>query len=283
MNMLESVTLNYVKQGKRYFIFVMSAFVVLNAGTVSAAIPWFEDGAEWASVRDAEQNGPWDYHEGDVTLSTTYAHSGTKSIRVCYAGNESQSFIAINSPGVIAGSNNGETHVFLRWWELRGKNYDWSGEKFNRMMGLQSNGNVTIDYPLGWVADGGWGQPGTNNAGSIQMFGNSSFSNGLTHWKYTYKMPREEWHEFEYELKLNDVGVANGESRLRIDGRLVAEVTGVELRYARHTVDTIWMGGWYSGGNNPEPSPTCRYIDDVSVATETTGLVSPNPPVLTVR
>jgi len=279
MMIAESGALNYIMQGKRAFVFVISSFAVLSAGTVGAAVPWFEDDAEWADVRDAEQNGPWKNHEGDVALSTKYAHSGTKSIRICYRGNEYQSFIALEPPGIIAGSNNGETHIFLRWWELRDKNYDWSGEKFNRVMGMKANGNVTIDYPLGWVADGGWGQPGTNDAGAIQMFGNSIFSNGNTHWSYVYKMPREEWHEFEYELKLNDVGVANGESRLRIDGRLVAEVTNVELRYANHTVDTVWMGGWYSGGNNPEPSPACRYIDDVTVSSNKTGLAPPNPPV----
>lgn len=247
---------------------LLMTFASLNTGRAEGATPWFQDGAEWANVSDAIQTGPWSGTEGDVSLSTDYAHTGSKSIRVCYRGNEDQGYLALVVPGMVKGTNNGKTHIFLRWWELRGKNYDWSGEKFNRVMGLQSNSNLTIDYPLGWVAQGGWGLPGTNDAGSIQMFGNSSFSNGDTHWKYTFNMPREEWHLFEYELKLNDVGVANGESRLWVDDNLVAEVTNVELRFQNHTVDQIWMGGWYSGGNAPEPSPACRYIDDVSVSDE---------------
>ena len=256
----------------------LTLLVITTFSSSTSANQLFSDGAEWIDINDATTNGPWDFAEGAVSISTEYAHTGDKSLSVAYTGNESQAFIAIKIPNACNGCNSGETHVFLRWWELRTANYDWSGEKFNRVMGIASNGNVTIDYPLGWVADGGWGQPGTNGPGSIQMFGNSSFSNGLTHWKYTYAMPSEEWHMFEYELKLNDVGVANGETRLWIDNELVASKTGVELRFSNHTIDRIWIGGWYSGGIAPEPSPAIRYIDDITVSTTKTGAVIPQAP-----
>lgn len=261
-------------------LFLLIVFMISVPNIANAVTPWFEDGFEWNDVLDAKTNGPWSLYEGNVSISNTYAHSGNASIKICYGNNEAQSFIAFDSPGLIKGTNNGQTHIYLRWWELRGPNYDWSGEKFNRVMGLKSNDNVTLDYPLGWVADGGWGQSGTNDAGSIQMFGNSTYSNGLTHWKYTYKMPREEWHVFEYELKLNDVGTPNGVSRLWIDDHLVAEAANVEYRYANYTLDRVWIGGWYSGGVNPDPSPACRYVDDVAASTEKMGLAPPKPPTV---
>ena len=259
-------------------LLLVAFLTFLVSGKVSAAGAWFEDGFEYSNVQDAIQAGPWGLFEGDVTLSSKYAHSGTTSVKICYAGNENISYITFDSPGMIKGANNGQTHLYLRWWELRAADYDWSGEKFNRVVGLFPNSNVTLDYPLGWVADGGWGQAGTNDAGSIQMFGNSSASNGLTHWKHTYKMPREEWHVFEYEIKLNDVGVPNGVSRLWIDDRLVVEAADIEFRYKEYTLDQIWIGGWYSGGNNPEPSPACRYVDDVSASTQKMGGSPPKPP-----
>ncbi|MFZ1654540.1 MAG: hypothetical protein WBO92_05225 [Candidatus Moraniibacteriota bacterium] len=250
-------------------LFLVAVFC-LSAGNTQAA-PWFQDGFEWSDVATAISSGTYNDFNGDVTLSTTYAHSGSKSAKFCYLNNEDSAWIQFDVPGMTAGANNGATHIFLRWWELRAPNYDWSGEKFNRVMGLQSNGNLTLDYPLGWEAQGGWGQPGTNDAGPIKMFGNSIYSNGINIWSYSYAMPRVEWHAFEYEIKLNDVSSANGETRLWIDDNLVAQATNIELRYANYTLDRVWIGGWYSGGNDPEPSPTCRYVDDVAASTQIIG------------
>lgn len=271
--------ISYVMRKNLTLSFLLIVFSLTLSGNVNAIEPWFEDSFEYSDVNDAVQAGPWKLYEGDVRLSNAYSHSGTTSVRICYARNEHQSFIAFEPEGMVKGANNGETHLYLRWWELRAADYDWSGEKFNRVIGLFGNNNVTLDYPLGWVAEGGWGQSGTNDAGRIEMFGNSGYSNDLTHFSHAYKMPREEWHSFEYELKLNDVGQPNGATRLWIDDRLVAEASDIKLRYANYTLDQIWIGGWYSGGNDPEPSPACRYIDDVAASTQKMGLAPPKAPV----
>lgn len=255
---------------KRNFIAVVMGLFSIPVN----AAPWFQDDLEWKDVNDAISNGPWVEVDGGAQISTDYAHSGSKSLKVCYAGNEHQAYLALDMPGVVFGTNNGQTHVFVRWYELRSPQYDWSGEKLIRVMGFYANQNVTLDYPLGWVANGGWGQPGTNDAGEIQMFGNSVASNGLIHFSHYYNMPRAEWHSFEYEIQLGDPGKANGSTRLYIDDVKAAEATGLKLRDSNFTLDRIWMGGWYSGGNAPEPSPACRYIDDVVVSNQRIGASS---------
>ena len=252
--------------------FLLVAAIFFMPADSAQAAPWFQDGFEWSNTATAVSSGPYNDVNNDVTMSTTYAHSGAKSGMFCYHSNEDSAWIQFDVPGMTPGANNGATHIYLRWWEFRPANYDWSGEKFNRIMGVQSNGNLTLDYPLGWEAEGGWGQPGTNNPGPIKMFGNSIYSNGINIWSYSYAIPRGEWHAFEYEIKLNDVGSANGETRLWIDDTLVTQVTDIELRYANYTLDRVWLGGWYSGGNNPEPSPACRYVDDVAASAEKIGL-----------
>jgi hypothetical protein len=93
-------------------------------------------------------------------------------------------------------------------------------------------------------------------------------------------MKRGEWHFFEYEITLNDIGVSNGVTRLWVDNQLLAEAKNVELRYVNsHTIDEVWMGGWYSGGVNPSPSPACRYIDDVTLTLSRQSVAPPNPPI----
>jgi hypothetical protein len=266
--------------GRQMKICLLVLSFTLGAGLSHAATPYFSDGLEWSDVDTAIKSGPWAEKQGNVSISTQYAHSGTRSLKVCYAANEHISHLGFKNPAdnsLIKAKS-----VILGWWELRAADYDWSGEKFNRVGGRLPNGNLSIDYPLGWVAKGGWGQPGTNDPGNIQMFGNSQYSNGRNLFSVYYNMPRVQWHHFEYEITLNDIGVANGSARLWVDNNLIAQTGNVELRYDNtHTIDFVRMGGWYSGGNNPEPSPACRYIDDVTLTLSGTRAAAPNPPIPT--
>lgn len=232
---------------------------------------WFQDDLEHADVQAAISTGPWAQRDGDVTLSQNYAHSGTTSLRIAYAGNESQAYL-----GLVL--NEGVDHFFCRWWELRERagdfagalDYDWSGEKFNRFRSADIGVDPIaggLDYPLGWVADGGWGLPGTQGGGAIQLFGNSAASNGANHFSHVYMMPRGEWHMFELELKLGQPGGNDGETRLWIDDSLVVDGVGIQFRPTTQAqIEHIWIGGWYSGGADPQPSPAVRYVDDVAVS-----------------
>lgn len=212
---------------------VIAGMVLLQAGAASAA-PWFQDSLEWSNINEAISSGPWTTKDGDVSISTDFAASGSKSLKVCYGGVEAQSYLSLDMPGVVFGNHNGKTHIFLRWKELRPTNYDWAGEKLNRIVGHFANEYVTLDYPMVWWADGYQGTSGTNGPGVIELFGNSQYSNGAIHYSTPYSIPRNTWVTFELEMKLNDMGQSNGESRLWINDVLKGSVTGTTFRYSQN-------------------------------------------------
>lgn len=268
---------------------------ILGASVV-IAVPWFSDDLEaWVDADDAVASGPWSLHDDNrgssVEISGDVFFSGSKSLKVCYLDNEHQSFLAFDAPNLdsslheIGGTHTGVDHLYLRWQEYRPTNFDWAGEKFNRIQGVFSNGNVSLDYPLGWASAegaGGFGAPGTTEPGAIQFFGNSQYSNPLNHFSHNYVITREEWHVFELEIRLNTLGKTNGSSRLWIDDVLVASAENISLREDSYTLDRIWMGGWYSGIGDPDPSPACRYIDDVMASDRSMTGPSPNPPTISI-
>ncbi len=251
---------------------VIGILLVLPA--LASAETYFSDGAEgYTSAADAVSRGPWtavDQSGGTAGPSKNYAHTGTQSIRVCYSAQEAQAYMEIQLPQL--------THVFFRWWELREKagdfsgsqDYDWSGEKFNRLRSA-TIGSTGVDYPLGWTAKGGgFGSPGVTDSGPVQLFGNSTASNGSDLFSVDYAMTRGQWHMFELELNLGSSGSSNGAARLWIDDKLMVERTGVNLLPKNSaTIDRIWVGGWYSGAQPATNS--CRYIDDIVVASSKIG------------
>jgi hypothetical protein len=269
----------------RALLFLTAAFAPL-----SQAATLFTHGAEnLTSVQAGLSQGLFNFLSTDggglVELSSNYAHTGSKSFRFCYSKNEAQAALEIKL-------SSGQRHVYFQWWELRERkgdfvganDYDWAGEKFNRMRSAVI-GTTGVDYPLGWTASSGFGSSGLDEGGNIQLFGNSTASNGADLMTFKYAMPRGQWHKFEVELDLGTLGTANGLGRLWIDGALKAERTNVVLLPKTNaTIDTIWLGGWYSGSSGPI-APACRYVDDVIIAN--TGpiggsvpapTVAPNPP-----
>ncbi|MDD4902305.1 MAG: hypothetical protein PHE24_04150 [Patescibacteria group bacterium] len=77
------------------------------------------------------------------------------------------------------------------------------------------------------------------------------------------------WVNFEMEVKLNTPGAKDGLYRLWIDGKLVVERTGVDLRGSTNykwneaMLDTYWNGG--------SPKVQSRYYDDFIISTERVG------------
>jgi len=261
-----------IPQASRARSLIVGLAIALPA--LASAETYFSDGAEgYTSAADAVSRGPWtgvDQSGGTAGPSKNYAHTGSQSIRICYGANEAQAYMEIQLPKL--------THLFFRWWELRERagdfsgalNYDWSGEKFNRLRSAEI-GSSGVDYPLGWSAKGGgFGSPGVTDAGNIGLFGNSTASNGADMFSYSYPMNRGEWHMFEVELNLGTQGSSNGATRMWIDDKLVAEKVSVNLLpKSSATIDRIWVGGWYSGATPANNS--CRYVDDIVVASSKIG------------
>ena len=253
--------------------------LILTAPIASAQV-LFSDGAEgYSSPSNAVATGPWtgydDGGEGNVGISNNYARSGAASIMVKYDSQEDQGYMEITIPP--------QRKVHVRWWELRersgdfqgARDYDWGGEKFIRVRS-DTIGSSGVDYPLGWSSSSGFGSSAIDDGGNLTAFGNSSASNGSEHMKYTYRMPRGEWHMFEYMIDLGTQGNSDGQMRLWIDNVLVAQANNVELLPSSNAkIEVIWMGGWYSGTNPAVVSR--RYIDDVVISTQKVGYQRPQP------
>jgi hypothetical protein len=222
---------------------------------------------------------------GTATLSSNYAHTGTQSFKFCYANNEAQAAVEVTLAVP-------QKHVFLEWWELRERagdfpganNYDWAGEKVMRIRSAIID-NTGVDYPLGWAANtngvDSFGTPGLDDGGVLTIFGNSVASNGNDLASYSYAMPRGEWHKFDMEIDLGTVKTNNGAARLWIDGVQRAQGTGITMLPQNDaTIGIVWIGGWYSGSAGPNPSPACRYVDDVVIANTPIGQNAevPKPP-----
>ena len=74
------------------------------------------------------------------------------------------------------------------------------------------------------------------------------------------------WYAVEQQVKLNTPGQADGEYRAWLDGRLVAERTGIRYRSVPDLrIESIWMNV-YHGGATPSPRDMSLYIDNVVVA-----------------
>lgn len=252
------------------------------ASAVNAATFMSDDADKFSTVAAAITAGVWENTEGMVSISTNYAHSGTKSYKISFPANEAVGYLNFRLPS-------GKSRIFVRWWELReragdfagAQDYDWSAEKTLRLRSatIQSTG---IDYVLGWeAASGQRGTSGTDGPGDMVIFGNSAASNDSEHIRVRPAITRGQWNMIEMEVNLGTTGQSNGSTRLWVNDKLVGEATGLSLLPSgTSTVDQIWVGGWYSG-LSPNPAPASRYIDDVVIADQKIGgttQIKPNPP-----
>jgi hypothetical protein len=273
----------------------------LACGVVSLghATTFFSNTADQLTggITAALTTGTWARMEGAVALSSNYTHDGHKfSYQLSYPIVESQSFLGIDLPV-------GQKHVFLRWWEVREKagdfagalDYDWSAEKTMRFRSL-TIGTTGVDYPLGWEAlSGQGGTPGiTNPPGPLVIFGNSVASNGADILRTpAVNIQRGQWNMYEVEINLGSVGQANGATRIWVNDVLIGQTANVVLLPTNDAnIQEVWVGGWYSGGRNPNPSPARRYIDEIvladqkigfagtgsGISTTTAPVVVPDPP-----
>ena len=258
--------------------------MALGASNVAHATTFMSDDADrFSSVNEAVSAGVWANSDGAVSISTNYAHSGSKSYKLSFPANESVAYLGFRMPS-------GKNRVFIRWWELReragdfagAKDFDWSAEKTLRVRSA-TIGSVGIDYCLGWeAASGQRGTSGTDGPGDMVIFGNSAASNDAN--LVTARpngISRGQWNMIEMEINLGTVGRADGAVRLWVNDVLIGQSTGVSLLPSGlATIDVIWVGGWYSG-LSPNPSPANRYIDDVVIADQKIGgtaQIRPNPP-----
>lgn len=210
----------------------------------------------WSGIRDA----------GTITVSGEKVHGGRNALRIEFLRNEDYGGATRKTEG---------RRVFTRFHDYYDSGFDFAaGMKIHRLSSFDEARQVNnYDIILQLKAD----EPGANYCGTTDAKWLAlTYNGGPVDWgsvEARFTPLRGRWYCFETEVKLNTPGFADGEARLWIDGRLVAEKKGLNLAGSLEApINRVMFGGWYSNaaaGKNPCPDPVApsrRYVDDAAIA-----------------
>lgn len=243
------------------------------------------DQACW-SPNNRPNSGGWNYkgcgswtnigQADHVSLAVgEVAKSGNKAMKITFTSDENF------GGGHIIRDVFSTDHLFVRQWTYFAKDFDFAANqkilRINSMNGGIGLGPVNYDIVALQTAYPDNGNIGDFHQGITNMKGlNMSYNGGPNDWGSVGELisfQRERWYCMEVEIKLNSPGSSNGEVRLWVDGNLLKERSGINIRGNRtENLNTVLFGGWYSNGaagQNPYVNPAVpaiRYIDDVVIS-----------------
>jgi hypothetical protein len=219
-------------------------------------------------------------HDAAITLGVDEkAHSGRKALRIEFLKNED-----------FAGTTRKTEarRIFTRFYDYYDSGFDFAaGMKIHRLSSFNEARQLNdFDIILQLKADA----PDANYCGLTDAkYIALTYNGGPNDWgsvEARFTPERGRWYAVETEVWLNSPGLSDGEARIWIDGRLVAEKKGMDIRGKLTTViNRVMFGGWYSNaaaGRNPCPNPinpSRRYVDDPAIAGTYIGLVAATPAV----
>lgn len=220
------------------------------------------------------------YDNGAATLSSTFAHSGTYSVRIAYPNNEA---------GVeLHAAFDSSASLFVRKYEYYGS--EWSGNwpiglKTSRYFtnpnaannGSSPNAYAYMSEKLIWQTydadcDELYGEGYNNAIYNLDLEGQyaltDTFGNGYP------QIRTGHWYKYETWMVLNsDVDEADGVLKVWIDDVQVYSNETVVWRSSSRGCPNgtawhyMWFGGNYSGATCGNPSETLyRYIDDFYIS-----------------
>ncbi len=199
-------------------------------------------------------------------------HSGSQALRATYTRNED-----------VAGSvlRVDEENIHVRTHFYFDKGFDFGqGVKIGRVSSFNDSKQANdIDIILAVGSSAGQ-QCGTTDMGYLGLHFNGR-PTGYDWGSITpsVRFQREKWYSVEYQVKLNRPGQRDGEVRLWVDGNLVGEKTGINIRGGGGSgvrLNRVLIGGWYSnsarGNSCANPSqPSRLYMDDIEIARQYIG------------
>jgi hypothetical protein len=205
------------------------------------------------------------------------AHSGRKALRIEFLKNESYGYTWRKTEG---------RRVFTRFYDYYDSAFDFAaGMKIHRLSSFNEARQLNdFDIILQLKAEA----PDANYCGLTDARWIAlTYNGGPVDWgsvEARFTPTRGRWYGIETEVWLNTPGLSDGEARIWIDGKLVAEKKGMNLRANLDaTINRVMFGGWYSNsaaGKNPCPDPVApsrRYVDDAAIAGSYIGLVDAKP------
>lgn len=210
----------------------------------------------WTGIRNA----------GTITLSGEKTHTGKSALRIEFLKNEDYGGAYRKTEG---------RHIFTRFYDYYDVGFDFAaGMKIHRLTSFNEARQLNdYDIILQLKAE----EPGANYCGPTDAKWIAlTYNGGPVDWgsvEARFTPARGRWYSIETEVKLNTPGLSDGEARLWIDGRIVAEKRGMNLVGAiTAPINNVMFGGWYSNaaaGKNPCPDPVApsrRYVDDAAIA-----------------
>ena len=151
----------------------------------------------------------------------------------------------------------------------------WGGRKSNGNNGWSARGLFKLTIPAGNPLGG------TTPIGTYCYHADMQGSYGTNWvWQKDYRgfLENDRWYSVEQYLKLNTPGDRDGVLRAWIDGRLAFEKTDIRFRHVdKLKIEQVWMNV-YHGGTKPSPYDQHVFIDNVVIAREYIGPMSPRKP-----
>jgi hypothetical protein len=217
------------------------------------------------------------FDQGISIGSGEKSHSGRKALRIEFLKNESYGYSWRRTEG---------RRVFTRFYDYYDSAFDFAaGMKIHRLSSFNEARQMNdFDIILQLKAESpDANYCGINDARWIAL----TYNGGPVDWgsvEARFTPARGRWYGIETEVWLNTPGMADGEMRIWIDGKPVAEKKGMNIRANLDAnINRVMFGGWYSNaaaGKNPCPDPAApsrRYVDDAAISGSYIGLVDAKP------
>ena len=222
---------------------------------------------EWSS----KPGWPWSYTVGKPSIDTTTSSpSGGAALRFTYEpGTYSSSTVA----GTATLETFEHTDLYVGHWMKWSSPFNWNpvGTKIDYLSLSGANANGNRDNFLFMIQNGGntltftqqlWAAPGTQNR-------NTNISS------QTFQLNR--WYWFEFHVRLNTLGQANGLLEAWVDNKLVMSHNNVTYR----TYNSVWGNFAHSpvwgGGGGTISQQQYFWVDHTVISTTRIGMPGGTP------
>ena len=222
---------------------------------------------EWSS----KPGWPWSYSTGKPSIDTTTSSpSGGGTLRFTY---EPGTYSTSTSGGTATLETSGHTDLYIGHWMKWSSPFNWNpvatkvdyltisganaiGQRDNFAFNVRDNGNTLVFTQQLWAA------PGTQN-----RFANVS--------SQSFQLNR--WYWFEFHVRLNTVGQANGLLEAWVDNKLVMSHNDVTYRTYNGTWGIFSHAAVWGGGGGTISQQQYFWVDHTVISTTKIGMPGGTP------
>ena len=222
---------------------------------------------EWSS----KPGWPWSYTAGVPSIDTnTNSPSGGGALRFTY---QPGTYSSSTSGGTATLEIQGQTDLYVGHWMKWSSPFNWNpvSTKINLLFLSGKNANGQHDNFAFTVMNNGnnltftqqlWAAPGTQNR-------NANISSP------TFQLNR--WYWFEFHVRLNTVGQANGFLEAWIDNNLVMSHNNVTYRTYNSTWGNFQHAAVWGGGGGTISQQQHFWVDHTVISTTRIGMPGGTP------